>query len=420
MSRDRKRWLIRLIAFAVAAVVWYLQFGLRSQSLWADKDSMSYWAAGKLLLHRSNPYDFVSVRQVEQAAGSLLSSPLMMRNPPWALPLALPLGIFPLGWAGFIWVLGIFACVRASIHLIRPMLGASGPGMSGPGTSGRLHLLMYFFPAVLACIITGQSSAIPLVGLCLFLSLQNRRPFLAGLGLSLCTVKPHLFIAFACVMAAWIISRKAWSILAGTLAGIGLALSIVFLFDPHIVLDYLAMLRSSGIEGEVIPAASALPRFLGWLILRRDLPWLSLLAMPIGISWGMWYYRVHVKDWDWLTHGSLLMIVSLLTAPYVWVYDEVVLLPAILTAMYRVRERGNSLRWVIAAMVFADLEMLLVRPLPFLLCMWTLPFWFGWYLWATRSVRPGSPEVCAVSPARDAKRPLSIDAHPIEARPVEE
>jgi uncharacterized membrane protein (UPF0127 family) len=50
----------------------------------------------------------------------------------------------------------------------------------------------------------------------------------------------------------------------------------------------------------------------------------SLLALA--------YFRRHRGDRDWMAHGSLLMLVSVLVAPYTWLMDQAILIPASLHA----------------------------------------------------------------------------------------
>ena len=54
----------------------------------AQKDYISYWAAGQLLVRHANPYDADVVFRLEKAAGFTEPHPLVMRNPPHALLLS--------------------------------------------------------------------------------------------------------------------------------------------------------------------------------------------------------------------------------------------------------------------------------------------------------------------------------------------
>src|SRR5271170_6813297 len=56
-------------------------------------DFVEYWAAGHQLVHHANPYDADAILRLEHAAGFPADEgALIMANPPWALPLVLPLG----------------------------------------------------------------------------------------------------------------------------------------------------------------------------------------------------------------------------------------------------------------------------------------------------------------------------------------
>src|ERR1700760_2544253 len=57
----------------------------------ASHDALSFWSTGQLLAHGKNPYDAAEILRIQRAAGSS-NDPLIMRNPPIALPLVLPLG----------------------------------------------------------------------------------------------------------------------------------------------------------------------------------------------------------------------------------------------------------------------------------------------------------------------------------------
>src|SRR6202789_3240804 len=58
------------------------------------RDFVVYWATGQQLVHHANPYDNDAMMRIERGAGLPGQyGVLFMRNPPWALPLTLPLGL---------------------------------------------------------------------------------------------------------------------------------------------------------------------------------------------------------------------------------------------------------------------------------------------------------------------------------------
>jgi hypothetical protein len=70
--------------------------------------------------------------------------------------------------------------------------------------------------------------------------------------------------------------------------------------------------------------------------------WIQSLPFVSGCIWALVYYYKRRHVWDWATHGSVLMLVSVLVAPYTWFMDQVILIPAILAGAYST----NSRAWI--------------------------------------------------------------------------
>src|SRR5258708_32983835 len=94
--------------------------------------------------------------------------------------------------------------------------------MYGDGEGPRPHnaflLTGYLFAPVAACLVAGQMGMVLLLGIALFLLLEEDRPFLAGAALLIPLAKPHIFTLLWPILAVWGVSRKRLSLLAG-LAG---------------------------------------------------------------------------------------------------------------------------------------------------------------------------------------------------------
>src|ERR1051325_9637091 len=80
----------------------------------ADRDAIAYWAAGKLLLHGGDPYDPAAVLALEKSVGMRSDTPNIMRNLPFSLPLAVPLGYLSSRGALIVWSLAIVAAAQVS------------------------------------------------------------------------------------------------------------------------------------------------------------------------------------------------------------------------------------------------------------------------------------------------------------------
>jgi hypothetical protein len=258
-----------------------------------------------------------------------------------------------------LWSLGVVGMVMTSIRILWTMHGRP---------PGRLHLLGYLFPPVLATLLAGQTSAFLLLGICGFLRLHRTRPFLAGGALAVCAIKPHLFLPLLVVFLLWVAAEKAYRVLVGTVlfAAVTALLSIVL--RPSIWLDYRSMMHADNLA---VPTLSNLLR----IAIHPQWGWLQFVPAAIACIWAVWFFRT--RRWDWMSDGSLLLLVCLLTAPYAWFTDEAVLLPAMLYAFYRASNRALFLYRVPCGI--ALIEVLAGVPLFSPFYLWTPLAWLAWY-----------------------------------------
>lgn len=343
----------------------------------ASRDFVSYWATGKQLVHHANPYNREAVAAIEHAAGLDTRGILIMRNPPWALPLAWPLGLLDLRIAATLWSLILLAVLLLSVGMVHRMLGSP---------AGHIHWIGLAFTPALICIIMGQTSLFALLGVVLFLRYHRERPFAAGMALWFCALKPHLLLPFAAALVVWVVFSRAWRVLAGVAVALAVTSGIAFLLDPHAWGDYAAMMRSPLVESEFVPCLSNAIR-QWWL---PHAVWSQYLPCVLASLWAAIYFWRRRGSWDWNSHGALLLLVSLLVAPYCWLYDQCLGIPALIYAGYATGSR--RLIAVLALLILAaDIELCFVRVLsPFWL--WTAPAWLIWYLFARPSQRPAPNE----------------------------
>ena len=336
----------------------------------ASRDFVCFWATGQQLLHHANPYDAAAMKQIEQSAGLAKGyGVLFMRNPPYALPIVLALGLVGLRIGAFIWSLAIFACLLASVLILWRMHGKP---------KNHLHWIGLSFGPALLCAIMGQTTGFALLGYVLFLSLHRTRPFLAGMALWLCTLKPHLFIPFAAVLLVWIVFSRSFKILLGTIFALAASCAIVYLLNPNAWTQYAQMMRSAGLQSEYVPCLVVALRLWLW----PAAAWLQYLAPLLGSVWALAYFWPRRNAWDWEKYGNLLVLVSLLAAPYSWVYDGGLAIPALMQGIYRTRSRPLLLILTAASLAIL-VELVSGIPIISPLFLWTAPFWFAWYLLAT-------------------------------------
>jgi len=368
---------------ALALIILYIAAVPLAGKLSASRDFVSYWATGHQLLRHGNPYDRDAIMNIEHAAGLDARAVLIMRNPPWALPLVMPLGFLGLRIAGILWTLLLLACLLLSVRLVQKMVGSP---------LNRIHWLGFAFTPGLICLTMGQTSLFALLGLVLFLRYHLQRPFAAGAALWLCALKPHLFLPFAVALAAWIVISRSYKLLAGAAASLALTSAAASLIDPRIWRNYVDMMRSPAVENDFIPCIPDAVRH--WFMPQSALP--QYLPAALCCAWALVYYWRRRNAWDWLSNGSPLMLVSLLFAPYCWLYDQCLAMPALIQGAHVTHSR--ILPGILALIILtADIEICFVKVIS-PLWLWTAPAWLAWYLFA-RAATTREPLRSAHAPA---------------------
>jgi hypothetical protein len=343
-------------------------------------DTICFWTSSHLLVRGSNPYDQQAIGDLQARLGFPVdkSHVFITREPPPALFLMLPLGWLGPRIGAVAWSLILAAFFALSMWAIRGIV-------NGPYERGYL-LLAWFFAPALCCIEVGQTGLITLLGLALLLRFEKNAPFWAGAALSLCAAKPHLFLPFGLVLLAWVVARKRWAILAGAIAALAIETAVVMLFDHAVWTHYRAAMRSQQIAGEFIPTFGVALRFL----VHRTTMWLEFVPAILGSAWALWYFRRNHTTWNWRTHGSLVVLVSLMVAPYAWFTDQVLALPAILFALLRPGQpRKGSVTLLMALMSAAAVKMM-TASLFFKPDMAWSAAWLAWYLYAISKTIPSA------------------------------
>src|SRR5205823_14428962 len=139
----------------------------------AVRDSIAYWAAGQLAIHHQNPYDRAAVFRLEQERGYKDPRPLILRTPPWALFVVVPLGFLNPFLAWVVWIGLSLSCLLIGMRLCARMYGEGTP-------PNLFTILGYTFAPVPACLVSGQMGLVLMLGFVLFLWWEPKRPVLAG------------------------------------------------------------------------------------------------------------------------------------------------------------------------------------------------------------------------------------------------
>ena len=347
------------------------------------QDYIVYWSTAQQLVHHGNPYDPQALGALEHAWGLKGQWLGYMRNPPWTLPLVLPLGLVSAKAGMILWSLLQLGVLIGAVVIVRPVVRAAGSSAAWIG---------FFSPLAINAAAAGQTPLFALLGLALFLRLHGTRPFAAGAGLALCLVKPHLLLVCVPVLLLWVVLRRAWTVLLGMLTALAASCAVTEWIDPAAWRQYLAWAHTSGIQHERIACLSVALRNL----IAPTANWLTYLPATMACVWAMAYFWKRREQWDWLDHGGLLTVASLLVAPYCFPWDQCLAIPALMFAAARTRSRA-ALAVLAGSYMLIIVEQMCGIEVRSLLWLWAAPFWLGWFLWARATAGNGAAETTATA-----------------------
>lgn len=360
------------IAFSYALAMCTMTVGNRETI--SKRDFVVYWSTGHLITQHRNPYDTVAIGQIEQSVGLIRREGSMyMRNPPWSLPLAWPLGFLPLWPASLLWSAILLASLGLSVRILHLFYGRP--------RSERYILGLTFMPA-LFCFSTGQTSMLALLGLTIFLRYYRTHPLEAGAALTLCFLKPHLFLLFGVVLAIWIVRERGYRLLLGFIAAQSVLCLLTQRLDPHAWQQYIDLLHATGRDWNRVYTFSF---FLRRFVYPHQL-WMQYVPAAIGILLACAWFWKHRDQWDWNREGHLLILWGLLVAPYSWLYDLCIALPALLYLGYRAPRLTAMSMILISAGI--ELELWIFSATTFYYSgLWSTPAIILWYFIVQRQSR---------------------------------
>lgn len=350
------------------------------------RDFIEYWIAAHQLIAGNNPYSLSDTLALQRALGWTEALPLMVVNPPWAMPIIAPLGIiksYVVGW--LVWFSFVTGCVWFSTKLLLDCY--SGQQRLFPKEPLWIQPLIAFtFVPALACLKFTQTTPIMLLGIAGFLWFERRqRHTLAGICLALATIKPHLLylLWLAVLLRAW--HAKKWASVLSMASTICVFSAVAAIFRRDLLQDYWVLAHSGYVRtyasafGGVLRYPSPAPKFFP----------LQFVAPVLGTTWFLWYWRKNYKQWDWQEQMPVLVTASVLTSAYGWVFDQLLLLiPIVAIAAGYVLRRGYIGR--VAVRVYTLLNVVLIvglrldPVLPYVLA----PLAIGLFLFAAA---PGNP-----------------------------
>ena len=307
----------KIFAAVLVAFVLGILFvaALMASSALPPQDLTQYWAAAHLV--RQNPYSAELVSSLEKATGvHAVQPPLVLKNPPWAIPFILPLGLLNYQLAFASWTV-------LSVVIVTGCVGAFWRRLDRTDSLLALILPLVFGPT-LVLLLLGQWTVLVLLGITGFLiAIDQRRDWIAGAFLLLVMGKPHVALLFLMAIFFWMIQTRRWKILYSAALSLAASSTVVLALNPHVFAQFLVRTR------EVVDERVSYPNFGGMLYILTGNNTLALLPQIIGILWLIFYWSRRRQTWDWNTDGMLVLVSSIACSYYSYPYDEILVLPAL-------------------------------------------------------------------------------------------
>jgi hypothetical protein len=326
----KKKGLILIGLMLIIVALWGVAIRSDRYSDVLNGDFFSFWLGGRMIWQGQYPYD-----QQQWIANHHLFGAEWISDPSflYPLPLALmfaPLGSLALGHAADIWViLSVLMIIFSAVLLLSLWTSPTKWSLLLPIFAG-----VFTFRAVLIVLRTAQLGALWLFITALVIWLWKREFWLfGGLLLPLLALKPSLGLPILGLTTVWLFATRSKAALLGmVISSLGLVL-IGQLINPAWIKDYLAI----GV-GKLARDFGYYPNLWGFLlkIFHQDM----IRVLNIGISISVliiaalligfvnWRYSLDVEH-----VMSLIVPVSLLLTPYLWAYDQILLLLPILVVM---------------------------------------------------------------------------------------
>jgi len=299
-----------IAALLLAGVISYLVYESRDIITAGRNDFAPFYVAAQLvveqpLYQRSAYREFLT----EQFGG--INETLNYIRPPFHAALPWPLGLLPYETANVVWILLRIAAVLGFVLVWRL------PSRTATVWGTALCLL------IVVSLVSGQDSPL----LLLFLALAWRwfepeRYSLAGLALSLCAIKFHLFFT----LPFWLLSWAGGPLLRGFAAGAGILTFVSFAVGGWSwPASYLAQFRSP----EISPFETQMPNLHGLFVGLEGVGYLEAAA-AIAVCWACWKAtKVQEPAYGF----AVVLLGELLISRHAYMSDCVILLPVFVSTL---------------------------------------------------------------------------------------
>jgi hypothetical protein len=308
--------------------------------LTGKNDFVAFYTGGKLAGTPDLYNADANIRTIEQTIGGRMIHTLYLRHPFYAA-LLMPLAALPYLWAyasftaatltAFLWFVIKFQRECPAL----PFFAAFSVPLALAEANGQ-------DPAFLVATV-GASILLTRAG----------RDFASGAILSLCILKPHLFLFVALLL----LMKKRWQIIFGGVAGAaGLTVFGVAINGIDSIRGWIAVVRNPWINGD----AESMPNLHGLVAMLHAPGWSEAMLMVLTVLAFLWL--VHKSDSFELLFAAALLC-GLLANTHAAVSDELLLIPVMVLVT-------GATQWAPLRVASA----LILTPVPYFLAVAGPPF----------------------------------------------
>jgi hypothetical protein len=338
-----------------------------------------FWASGKLFISHGNPYDLDTLESMQLDAGaekiSQNSITPQTLNPPWVLLIFSPFSLLRYSTARILWLMSNISVIVISVRFLWIILHGS------INKQGLALLVTFCFTPVYSVLTKGQVTPWVVIGITLVLLYSEgiTNSWWAGIGLLLISIKPQLFYLIWPAMAFWVIHEHRWHLVITTcFVGI-IFITATITINSQIFSNYYVALLEYPYDQWATPTIGSYLRFF-WL--GVDKFWVQYIPTLLGFVWLILHFCKNRMNWNWHDQIPILTIISLLTTPYAWTYDAIIILPAILVAtsiLIKQNKNINFIFWAIFFMINLT-NLLLHSQMSDFWFLWLVPAYYLWYI----------------------------------------
>lgn len=335
-----------------SVVLWAISLRAVESSSALTSDYIQYHTAAQLLSAGRDFYDPVAMQELQTGLGRTNQTPLMYWGVPWGVALFIPLAKLSVAKGLAVWRVLSTLLILAAAWLI-----IDAPPQGQQAKERWLVLLLgasFIYYPTMSLLFLGQiSSILAFAAALLFWALIKKREVPAGIALVLLLIKPHVMYLPAVIVLLQAAHQKQKRLLLTAALTAAILFSITEFMLPGITREWAEILLMNKFPHGVETVAnwrtatfasvirSALPHFPTW----------PMFAVPVStlLLTLVWWFKSRDKEtFSWATALPALSAISMFTAPYGWVFDNVVLLSLHLGTLVLLLQHNRKLGFILA------------------------------------------------------------------------